>query len=169
MGRRRPRRGADDHERQVVTTMRFSDADEPWPTSESGPSRDDDLYRHGVRLSDPGGLDRFRRQQLELKAERAAYQERQQAEQSERWMRGHLERDWTRRRDEVAKMIDGEREHMLEVIGMAFSEERGRHRAELTKLETRIAALEQQRGATAGQVHQLPALPSPRKRDPDAA
>jgi hypothetical protein len=30
----------------------------PWPRSESDPSRSDELYRYGIKLADPHGLER---------------------------------------------------------------------------------------------------------------
>jgi DNA repair exonuclease SbcCD ATPase subunit len=129
--------------------MRFSDADEPWPRSEGGPSRDDYLYRHGVSLSDPGGLDRFRSQQLELKAERTAFQERERAEQSERWLADRLKRERAHTRELVAEMIAEERKQVFEATGTGV----GKIRAELCDeihaaletIRTRITALEQLR------------------------
>ena len=150
---------------------------EPWPREwDSGPSPNDRLIRHGIRLSDPNGLERWREEPRERDRRREQFREQERAEQSERWLADRLKRERAHTLGLVAELIAVERQHLLEVVGKAIGQSDAKLRDEiqaaLDQHGARITELETQQRAhrsKSGETLDLPALPVLRRRSSDAA
>jgi hypothetical protein len=68
----------------------------PWPRSESDPSRSDELYRYGIKLADPHGLERWREEvraeakERERKSWRNWILDQEQRAEVEKWLRERI-------------------------------------------------------------------------------
>jgi hypothetical protein len=126
-------RGASrDRNELVIGMSRFCDADEPWPRPEGGPNQNDDLYRYGLKLADPNGLERWREEQRELERRRA--QERVQEEAREAEIRRQqqvqtMQADvrwnaWVDAKIANALEARGFNDYQIDVLGMTIAQER---------------------------------------------
>jgi hypothetical protein len=111
--------------------------------------RNDRLYRYGIALREPHGLERYRAKQLEI--ERARQREREQHQAAEaRILRAQQQAAERAARPEMPR-------GWVDAIGLTIHEERKRERVERAELETRIEALERQQRGAAGEILALPA------------
>ena len=95
----------------------------PWPRWESGPSRNDELYRYGIKLADPGALERYRAEAEEATRRRERAQAAEMKEQE-------LRKRQAVQRNEIDDALAEYSRSLEKQLGMMISEEPQRERDE---------------------------------------
>jgi hypothetical protein len=134
--------------------------------------RADQLYRYGIPLANPHGLERWRREAEAKRKWEKTMTDAQQARQWQQWVDGRIAA--------ALEEDDGKRARALaDLIGEALASERIEQRKRVREeIRTAVAELRAELGGTKlspqntraeGAIIDLPSFPTPRKRDPHAA